>query len=158
MRCFRCFGPPALVPEPKFDQNSIEFRSECTASIKMHKIARICSKLDQICSKLLEIRSNLLKICAHLLEIRPNFLEIRSTCTNLYETSKSACRALTSSLFEGARFSKFDEKLLRQGFTTEPHARNSRLSFPDATWRRFWSPRRASGRSRPPFLASRGAL
>ena len=158
MRGLKDPGLPALVPGPKFDQNLIEFRSECTASIKMHKIARICSKLDQICSKLLEIRSNLLKICAQLLDIRPNFLEIRSTCTNLYETSKSAFRALTSSLFEGARFSKFDETLLRQGFTTEPHARNSRLLFPDATWRRFWSPGRAPGSSWAPIWTSRGAF
>ena len=73
-------------------------------------------------------------------------------------TSKSVFRALTSSLFEGARFSKIYEKLLRQGFTTEPHARNSRLSFPDATWRRFWLLWRAPGSSWAPFWTSRAAF
>ena len=41
---------------------------------------------------------------------------------------------------------------------SEPCQDNSIFLFPDATWHRFWSPRRAPRRSRAPFLAFRGAL
>ena len=40
----------------------------------------------------------------------------------------------------------------------EPRYKNSIFSLPDVTWRRFWSPWRAPGRSRALFLASRGVL
>ena len=46
----------------------------------------------------------------------------------------------------------------RKGFASEPRDKNSIFSLPDDLWRRFWSPRRAPGRSRASFLASRGAL
>jgi hypothetical protein len=138
-----------------FDQISIgmhKLRSQCTKSLEFArnwiKFARNCSKFDQICSKFVHI-------CSKFGQIFSKFDRHAQICTN---TPKSAFRALTSSLFEGARFSKFDEKLLRQGFTTEPHARNSRLSFPDATWRRFWSPGRAPGSSWAPIWTSRGAF
>ena len=41
---------------------------------------------------------------------------------------------------------------------SEPCQENSKFSFRDATWHRFWWPRRAPGRSRAIFLPSRGAL
>ena len=132
-----------------------EFQAKCTASIKMHKIAQIFSQLDQICWKFDQICSKFVHICSKFGQMFSKFDRHAQICTN---TPKSAFRALTSSLFEGARFSKFDEKLLRQGFTTEPHARNSRLLFPDATWRRFWSPGRAPGSSWAPIWTSRGAF
>ena len=53
---------------------------------------------------------------------------------------------------------KIVEKSLRRRCANEPRETKSIFSLPDATWRRFWSPRGASGRFRAPFLASRGAL
>ena len=53
---------------------------------------------------------------------------------------------------------KIDEKLLRRCFANALHAESSIFPFSDATWRRFWSPRRAPRRSRAPFLACRVAL
>ena len=128
----------------------------------MHKIARICSKFVQTCAKFEpispkfdQIGSKLEHICSTFDQIFSTFDRHAQICS---KTSKSVFRELTSSLLEGARFSKIDETLLRQGFTNEPHAKNSRLSFLDATWRRFWSPWRAPGSSWAPFLTSRGAF
>ena len=53
---------------------------------------------------------------------------------------------------------KIDEKSLRRCFANALHAESSIFPFSDATWRRFWSPRRAPRRSRAPFLACRVAL
>ena len=53
---------------------------------------------------------------------------------------------------------KIDEKSLRRCFVNALHEENSIFPFSNATWRRFWSPRRAPGRSRAPFLASWVAL
>ena len=52
-----------------------EFQAKCTASIKMHKIARVSSKFEQIGSNLLAVRSSLLGIRANLFEIPSNSLE-----------------------------------------------------------------------------------
>ena len=52
-----------------------EFRAKCTASISMHKIARVSSKFEQIGSNLLAVRSSLLEIRANLFEIPSNSLE-----------------------------------------------------------------------------------
>ena len=48
---------------------------------------------------------------------------------------------------------KIDEKSLRRCFVNALHEENSIFPLSNATWRRFWSPRRAPGRSRAPFLA-----
>ena len=128
----------------------------------MHKIARICSKFVQTCAKFEPICPKFDQIGSKFEHIYSTFDQIFSTFDRhaqiCSKTSKSVFRALTSSLLEGARFSKIDEKLLRQGFTNEPHAKKSRLSFPDATWWRFWSPWRAPGSSWALFLTSRGAF
>ena len=57
-----------------------------------------------------------------------------------------------------AEKAKIDEASLRRCFANELHEENSIFPLSNATWRRFWSPRRAPGRSRPPFLASWVAL
>ena len=53
---------------------------------------------------------------------------------------------------------KIGEKSAQCRFAHETHERKSIFSFPDATARRFWLPRRAPGRSRALFLASQGVL
>ena len=53
---------------------------------------------------------------------------------------------------------KIAKKSVRCRFAHEPHEEKSIFSFPDATARRFWLPRRAPGRPRALFLASQGVL
>ena len=53
-----------------------EFQAKCTASIKMHRIARISSKFEQIGSNLLAVRSILLGIRANFFEISSHSLDI----------------------------------------------------------------------------------
>ena len=50
------------------------------------------------------------------------------------------------------------EKTFRKRFANAPREENSIFSLTNATWRRFWSPRRAVGRSRALFLVSRCVL
>ena len=59
---------------------------------------------------------------------------------------------------EKRKSTKIDKQSLRQCFANAQRGENSIFPLPDATWCRFWSPRRAPRRSRAPFLASRGTL
>ena len=131
-----CQGPTSIKIRSNFDRNA-------QASIKMHKIARICSKFVQTCAKFEPICPKFDQIGSKFEHIYSTFDHSLSTCDRhaqiCSKTSKSVFRALMSSLFEGSRFSKIDKASLRQCFTNEPHAKNSRLSLPDATWRSSWA-------------------
>ena len=64
----------------------------------------------------------------------------------------------SQTLQKNQKSTKIDEKSLRQCFANAQRGEKSIFPLPDATWCRFWSPRRAPRRSRAPFLASRGTL
>ena len=64
----------------------------------------------------------------------------------------------SQTLQKNKKSTEIDEKSLRRCFANAQSEENSIFPLPDATWCRFWSPRRAPGRSRAPFLATRGTL
>ena len=73
-------------------------------------------------------------------------------------TGRRGTKHIFRTLRKNRKSTKIVEKSLRRRFANEPREENSIFSLPDATWRRFWSPRRAPGRSWAHFLASPGAL
>ena len=90
------------------------------------------------------------------------FVYIRADCSNLGRTSVFAGRCSTS---EGSQTppkkrssTKVVEKSTRICFANDLREKNLISSFPAATWRRFWSPRRAFGRAWDLFLASWGGF
>ena len=83
--------------------------------------------------------------------------------SNRCKTSRPSRNTVIYDVSEGSqtlrkrrRSTKIDKKSLRQCFVSESRETNMFFSLPDATWRRFWTPRRAPGRRRVSFLASRG--
>ena len=64
----------------------------------------------------------------------------------------------SQTLRKARKSTKIDGQSLRRRIANEPRVKKLIFALPGATWRRFWSPRRAPGRSRAPFLASRGSL
>ena len=64
----------------------------------------------------------------------------------------------SQTLQKNKKSTEIDNKSLQQCFANAQQRENSIFPLPDATWCRFWSPRRAPRRSRAPFLVSRGTL
>ena len=87
------------------------------------------------------------------------FCEGRASRARTESRSKFAARALPKRLARTSENqAKFGRKSIENRSASEPCQENSIFSFRDATWHRFWSPRRAPGRSWAIFLASKGAL